>query len=209
MASVPAAVPVLPAGAHVSLHLPHVGALPARVEAAEPGVLVVVLAVKDARVVRLDGAEVSVEATTGRGIQRFAGTLQLTDGSSEVLRILLLGEAERIQRREWARIEAVVAVSVLGIDEEVGGETHTLNVSGGGILITDLWSLPLGLDVRIELEVEPGAPRVRALGRVVREPSPDRKGVRIDDLSREDEERLVRFVRERERAALRTGGRAR
>jgi c-di-GMP-binding flagellar brake protein YcgR len=209
MASAPAAAPTLPVGTHVRLHLPHIGELPARVDAVQPGMLVVALAVKDARVARLDGAEAVVEATTARGIQRYAGTLQLSGGSSETLRILLQGEAERIQRREWARIDAVVPVSVRGIDEEVGGETHTLNVSGGGILITDPWSLRLGLDVRVELEVEAGAPRVRALGRVVREPAPGKRGVRIDDMSRTDEERLVRFVRERERAALRTGGRAR
>jgi hypothetical protein len=94
---------------------------------------------------------------------------------------------------------------VRAIDEAIGGETTTYNVSGGGILIGDPWGLPIGTDVRIELEVQAGAPRVRALGRVVREPSPDRKGVRIDDLSRDDEARLVRFVRERERAALRMG----
>jgi c-di-GMP-binding flagellar brake protein YcgR len=199
MAAAPTTGPVIPVGTHVSLHLPHIGSLPARVDAHEPGVLVVVLAVKDNRVFRLDGADTTVETVTGRGIQRFSGTLQLSaGGSGETLRILLQGEAERIQRREWARI-----------DQDLGGDTHTLNVSGGGILITDPWQLPIGTDVRVELEVEPGAPPVRALGRVVREPAPDRRGVRIDDISRADEERLVRFVRDRERAALRMGGRPR
>jgi c-di-GMP-binding flagellar brake protein YcgR len=210
MAAAPTTGPVIPVGTHVSLHLPHIGSLPARVDAHEPGVLVVVLAVKDNRVFRLDGADTTVETVTGRGIQRFSGTLQLSaGGSGETLRILLQGEAERIQRREWARIDAVVPVSVRGIDQDLGGDTHTLNVSGGGILITDPWQLPIGTDVRVELEVEPGAPPVRALGRVVREPAPDRRGVRIDDISRADEERLVRFVRDRERAALRMGGRPR
>ena len=63
--------------------------------------------------------------------------------------------------------------------------------------------MPLGIDVRIELEVEPGAEPIRALGRVVREPAPDQKGIRIDNIARDDEERLVRLVRERELAALR------
>jgi c-di-GMP-binding flagellar brake protein YcgR len=197
--------PTIAQGTHVSLGLPHIGELPATVEAVEPAALLLALTIPDRRVSRLGGAEATIEVTTARGIQRFAGTLELIDGSSEIVRILLAGEAERIQRREWARIEAVVPISVRGIEEDLGGDTHTLNVSGGGILISDPWGLPVGLDVRIELEVEAGTAPVRALGRVVREPAADRRGVRIDDIARDDEERLVRFVRERERAALRTG----
>jgi hypothetical protein len=37
----------------------------------------------------------------------------------------------------------------------------------------------------------------------VREPAQDQKGIRIDSIGREDSERLVRLVRERELAALR------
>src|SRR6478609_11619204 len=115
-----AAAPSLPTGQHVSLVLPHVGGLPATVEAVEPGAIVVVLTVPDPRVTRLAGREVAIEAITGRGIQRFTGQLQVTPGT-ERLRIAIAGEAERIQRREWARIEAVVPVKVLPIGEPGGG----------------------------------------------------------------------------------------
>lgn len=198
------APPVAP-GTHVMLRLPHVGALPATVEVSEPGALVVVLAVPDTRVARLAGQEAAVEATTARGIQRFTGMLELTPGR-ETLRVVVAGEGERIQRREWARVDAVVPINVKVLDDAAnGGRTSTLNVSGGGVLIADPWRLALGLDVRIEIEPTPGEPPIRALGRVVREAATDQKGIRIDDLSREDEDRLVKFIRERERAALRTG----
>jgi hypothetical protein len=203
MATAPAAAPPVAPGTHVSVRFEHIGALPATVEAVEPGALRLVLAVPDARVRRLGGTQAAVEVTSGRGIQRFMGSLELDGARPDLLRIALTGEAERIQRREWARVEAVVKVTVRGIDEPVGGDTSTLNISGGGMLVADPWNMPIGIDVRIELEVEPGAAPVRALGRVVREPSAGRKGVRIDDMGREDEERLVRFIRERERAALR------
>ena len=62
--------------------------------------------------------------------------------------------------------------------------------------------MPLGTDVRLEIEV-PGGESIRGLGRVVREAAEDEKGIRIDDMGREDEERLMRYVRERERAELR------
>jgi hypothetical protein len=193
--------PSIPSGEHVQLNLPHVGLLPATVSGVEAGVISLVLAVKDSRVQRLAGREVAVEYKTGRGIQRYGGILQIESG--ERLRVVMQGEAERIQRREWARVPAVLPITVKGIDEPIGGETQTLNLSGGGVLIKDRWNIPLGTDVRIELQSEPGAPPICALGRVVRVAGTEEKGVRIDSISREDEERLVRLVRERELAALR------
>jgi hypothetical protein len=201
--AVSAPAPSIPAGEHVQLSLPHVGLLPATVSAIEDGAIVLVLAVKDARVNRLGGTEVAVEYKTGRGIQRFGGILQLDAARPEQLRVVMQGEAERIQRREWARIDAILPIKVKGIDEPVGGETQTLNVSGGGVLVKDKWNMPLGIDVRIELRPEGGSEPIRALGRVVRAASPEEKGIRIDSISREDEERLVRLVRERELSALR------
>jgi hypothetical protein len=202
MAAIASSTPSIPTGEHVQVNLPHIGLLPATVESTEPGAVVVVLAVGDSRVKRLAGAEVAVEHATGRGINRFGGTLQLDDSRPELLRVVLQGDAERIQRREWARVEATLPITVKAIDEPVGGDTVTLNISGGGVLVKDPWRMPLGTDVRIELEVEPGL-KISALGRVVREPATDQKGIRIDSIGREDSERLVRLVRERELAALR------
>jgi hypothetical protein len=196
-------VPAIPAGEHVQVNLPHIGHLPATVESTEPGAVVLVLAVGDARVKRLEGAEVAVEHATGRGINRFGGILKLDDARPEMLKVVLQGEAERIQRREWARVDATLPIKVRGIDEPIGGDTVTLNVSGGGVLIKDTWRMPLGIDVRLELEVEAGAQPIKALGRVVREPAVDQKGIRIDSIARDDEERLVKLVRDRELAALR------
>jgi hypothetical protein len=76
-------------------------------------------------------------------------------------------------------------------------------VSGSGVLIKDKWRLPLGIDVRIEVHLEPGGEPLRALGRVVRYSSDEEKGIRIEDMSRNDEDRLIKFIRERERAELR------
>jgi hypothetical protein len=196
-------IPAIPAGEHVQVNLPHIGNLPATVESIEPGAIVVVLAVGDTRVKRLAGAEVAIEYATGRGINRFGGILHLDESRPEQLRVTIQGDAERIQRREWARVDATLAIKVHGVDETVGGDTVTLNISGGGVLVKDPWRMPLGLDVRIELEVEAGAAPIKAMGRVVREPAADQKGIRIDSIARDDEERLVRLVRDRELAALR------
>jgi c-di-GMP-binding flagellar brake protein YcgR len=198
------APPSLPAGRKVDVRLPYVGTLPATVEASSGDTLLVTLAVADSRVQRLGGSEVAVESTTERGIQRFNGTLILHP-RPELLEIAISGEAERIQRREWARVAATVPVRVQAIGDSIktDGETISLNISGGGILIKDKWRLPLGLDVRIEIVIDPALPPVKALARVVRDVGIEQKGLRFDDLGRDDSERLMKFVRERERVALR------
>ena len=191
------------AGQKVVVRLPYVGTLPATVERASADTLTLTLAVPDPRVQRLNGSEVAVENTTPRGIQRFSGRLSVRTG--ELLDIVLMGDAERIQRREWARVSAAVPVRLTAPDEPsiAGGETTSLNVSGGGVLIRDVWRLPLGTDVRIEIVIDPAQPPVRALARVVRDGGPDQKGLRFEDVAPPDAERLMRFVRERERAELR------
>ena len=193
----------LDAGEHVIIQLPHVGGLPAAVETTTAETITVVLAVPDDRVRRLAGQEVAIERTTARGVQRYPGHLQVAGARDELLTVTLSGDVERVQRRDWARVPAAVPVKVRPLDVGIDPfETVSVNLSVGGVLIKDRWHVPLGTDVRVEIEVEAGNP-VRALGRVVRDAGEDLKGIRIDDMGREDEERLLRFVRERERAELR------
>jgi hypothetical protein len=194
----------LPAGQKVTVRLQYVGALPATVEASNPGMLTVALAVPDTRINRLDGSDVSVESTSARGIQRFGGRLVLR-GRNDVFDIEVGSDCERIQRREWARVGTVVPIRVEPIDEPdvEAGETSTLNLSGGGVLIRDPWRLPMGVDCRVEIMIDATQPPIRALARVVRDAGPEQKGLRFDDIEPQDSERLMRYVRERERAELR------
>jgi hypothetical protein len=201
MSSVPASAPSLASGQHVVVRNVHVGMLPATVEKADAATATVALAVKDERVSRLVGHEIAVEITSGRGIHRYTGTLSGERGGS--LTIALSGDVERIQRREFVRVAAHLDVTVRGVDQEVGGETTTLDVSISGMRIADKWNLPLGIDVRIEL-IMPEGPPLSALGRVVRVGSEsDQKGIRFDSVSRTDEDRLMRYIRDREVKALR------
>jgi hypothetical protein len=197
--------PTLSTGQHVIVRNVHVGMLPATVEKSDAGSVTVALAVKDERVSRLVGHELAVEVTSGRGIHRHTGTLSAENAG--VLTVALSGDVERIQRREFVRVAAHLGVTVRGVDEDLGGETTTLDVSGSGIRITDKWQLPLGTDVRIELKLPDGAPLV-SLGRVVRTGGQeDQKGIRFDGIARGDEDRLMRYIRDREVQALRASRR--
>ena len=94
-------------------------------------------------------------------------------------------------------------MTVRGIEEKIGGETVTIDVSGSGIQIIDKWRLPLGLDVRVELQLPEGEP-VRSLGRVVRQGAEDGSQGHPPGRHRpSDEDRLMRFIRDREVQALR------
>jgi hypothetical protein len=201
MSSVPASAPNLATGQHVILRNVHVGMLPATIEKADAASVTVALAVKDERIERLVGHEIAVEITSGRGIHRYTGSLSAQKAG--LLTILLSGDVERIQRREFVRVAAHLDVTIQGIDEEVGGDTTTLDLSGSGMRIADKFHLPLGIDVRITLQL-PDGPPMSALGRVVRVGSDeDQKGVRFDSVSRTDEDRLMRYIRDREVKALR------
>jgi hypothetical protein len=201
MAAVTAPAPTLQTGQHVVVRNVQLGTLPATVDKAEPAAVVVALAVNDDRIARLVGHDMAVEATTGRGIHRYGGTLRSQSGGT--LTIALNGAVERIQRRDFVRVSARLDVTVRGIDEKIGGETTTIDVSGAGIQITDEWRLPLGLDVRIELKL-PDGPPVSSLGRVVRQGAEEnQKGIRLDGLARQDEDRLLKYIRDRELQAMR------
>jgi c-di-GMP-binding flagellar brake protein YcgR len=196
--------PLLANGEQVSVVLPHVGGLPATVESMRGQAVTLVLAVADDRVKRLNGARVAIEKTSGRGIQRFNGTLAVAGKAGELLTVTLEGEAERVQRRSFVRMPAILPIKVISLEKGVkAGDTTTINVSGSGVLIKDKWRLPMGIDVRIELQLEPGGEPLRALARVVRYQSEEEKGIRIEDMARTDEDRLIKFIRERERAELR------
>lgn len=194
------ATPTLEPGQHVTLRHDKLGTLPATVEFGDGRSVTVALAVREERVARLVGQRMAVELVSGRGIHRYGGVLASQDRGS--LTIGLSGEVERIQRREFARIGAVLDVTVRGIDADVGGTTSTLDLSGRGMRIADPWKLPLDIAVRVELAL-PEPPPLRLLGRVVRVADTDQKGIRFDGVERADENRLLRYVRDRELAALR------
>jgi c-di-GMP-binding flagellar brake protein YcgR len=196
--------PLLEPGEQVSVVLPQVGGLPATVESLAGAAVKLVLAVPDDRVRRFADHEVGIEKTTARGVQRYTGTLTVSGAKDELLTVSLAGDAERVQRRNFVRVDAVVPIKIVSLEKGVtAGETTTLNVSGCGVLVKDKWRLPLGVDVRLEITLEAGAEPIRALGRIVRFSSEEEKGIRIEDMTRADEDRLIKFIRERERAELR------
>lgn len=189
----------------VVLRLPGAGtALPARVDEVADDVVTLVLSQPPDRADAYHDLHAVVEYTTPRGVHRLSGALARTDGAPEVVEVHRDGHDDVVQRRDYVRVDALMPVR-LTISDPVRGAAHTttLNISGGGLLFLDPLDLPHDALIDIEVEVAPGAAPVRARGRVVREVGHDAKGVQIESIAPDDRERLIRYVTERERLAMR------
>jgi c-di-GMP-binding flagellar brake protein YcgR len=77
----------------------------------------------------------------------------------------------------------------------------TLNVSGGGLLLTGVSGLQEGDSAFVAIDLEDGSPPVEALVTVVRIAERNSRAVRIASISARDEQRIVRFAFARERQA--------
>jgi hypothetical protein len=188
---------------HVSVELAILGELPAVVESEDASSVVVSLVV--APPPGLDRAvergPACVECVSARGIQRVTGTAAWRPSAPAELRVTREDDAV-IQRRGTVRVDAVLPASITDMRTAKRVETTTLNVSATGLLFRDPVALPVGTPVRVVLDMESGAP-VNALGRVVREAGQDEKGVHVDEIARDDQDRLMRYITDRQRAELR------
>jgi hypothetical protein len=79
-----------------------------------------------------------------------------------------------------------------------------VNVSGTGLLVRDPLGLAPGTALRVDLELDAGGPPVRVDGTVVRAGGRGEVAVQFEPVSREDRDRLARFISAANRAERRT-----
>ena len=197
---------------YVTVQLAQIGGLPAVVESEDDGQVLLSLATKvPPGLQRVLDRPVRIECVSARGIQRVTGRAAWSPEQPEQLRITKEDD-DLIQRRDAVRVQAVApaVVTVLAMPPAGDGpaltlpaepiKTTSLNLSTTGVLVR--CDLPMGTQVRVELELEPSEPPVVITGRIVREVR-DEKGVHTDDISRLDQNRLNRYITEKQRAELR------
>lgn len=197
---------------YVTVQLAQIGGLPAVVESEDDAQVLLSLATKvPAGLERVLDRPVRIECISARGIQRVTGHAAWTPAEPEQLRITKEDD-DVIQRREAVRVQAVAPAVVTVLAMPTAGDspaaaapsaplkTTSLNVSTTGVLVRA--ELPMGAQVRVELELEPAEAPVVLTGRIVREER-DEKGIRIEDISRLDQNRLNRFITDKQRAELR------
>jgi c-di-GMP-binding flagellar brake protein YcgR len=142
------------------------------------------------------GQSCAVELTVEGGILTLATRVTDHDGRSS-MRVApdsSATHAPSAQRRDFVRVYAAVPVVVRdGGPDGPGREALSVNVSGGGLLLTGIGHLTAGDFAWVALDVDDGKPAIEALVTVVREDPSGTRAVRIASISARDEQRIVRF----------------
>ena len=190
---------------YVTVQVAVVGELPAVVETEDERDIVLALATKvPPGLHRMLDRPVRVECVTPRGIQRVTGTAAWDAAAPDLLSVRRDSD-DIIQRRDTVRVQAVVP----GQARRARGRARPPRRPRRSTSRSPACSLkdPLGLDlgaaVRVELALDDDGGPLAVTGRIVREGQQDEKGVHIDEISRADQNRLTRYITERQRAELR------
>jgi hypothetical protein len=183
-------------------------ALPVRTfERGQDVVLVVLLdAPQHEAADRLESAD--LEYASVRGIVRLHGEAVFEDRS--LIRFRARGDAEVMQRRSFVRVQTPQAVTVARDDDPDGdGEErlHTVDISGGGMLLTGTDTLEPEQTLRFTIALGDGHAAVQGDARVVRVREDGTRAVVFEQIDEDDRQRLIRFVFEcMRRARARTRG---
>ncbi|MGO9971703.1 MAG: flagellar brake protein [Solirubrobacteraceae bacterium] len=161
--------------------------------------LLVLIASSDAQADR-QREDVVLETVTSRGLVRLHGNLERV--AQELVRFHPFGDPELIQRREFVRVKAAQRAKI----DDLAGlvfDTHAINLSGGGMLITGKEPpFPVDSVVQFRLDLGPKQTPVDGMAKVVRTAEDDRIGVVFTEISDVDRDRLIRFIFDRQRRAL-------
>ncbi len=191
-------------GRHAKVTLPEIGTFPAVVDMT-PGRATAMLLARPLR--PLDGkvgAEVGIDITTKRGLLHIDAQL-VEVPSGEVLELGLTGGEQLIQRRSFARVDALIEVVVTpaATGEEI--PAAIVNISACGAVVSRLSAMEPGEEVRLSLQLAPYEPPLQIVGRVVREHDNEFRAVQFEQIQEADRERIIRFVFDRQRLERRDG----
>jgi hypothetical protein len=162
--------------------------------------LVLVLMLEAGEELQPDSSEpLSLEYVSTQGLVRFSGEATLE--GRDLVRFTVAADREVVQRREFVRVDAVQPVVLATGHHGEQINTHAIDVSGGGMLVTGP-DLPLDSAVRFSLHLGASVAPIEGRAHVVRNDEQGRRALVFDDISAADRQRLIHFVFECQRAAL-------
>jgi hypothetical protein len=146
-----------------------------------------------------------LESAGARGIVRTPGAAELIEAN--LLRFTLDDSVELVQRREFVRVIAAKRVVFEDEDGDVVAEGLTVDISGGGLFV----QLPRSAELPDEgsfffslyLGMTDYDDQVNGTAQIVRKHEDNKVAFSFEHIAHSDQERLVRFVFERQRVALR------
>jgi PilZ domain len=192
-------------GKHVTIRLPGGDSLPAHVDEVEDKSITVALLLKAHLTLSLFKDRVArVEYADKKGLHKLSCTiLDVLPGD----RLRLSHEPEDVvQRRDYFRVEAYAPLTITTREETPRTlETSSHDLSAGGMLIADPIEIPAETVLDIQIKLDGGA-TVSAVGKVIRNTGDKKTAVQIVEISQSDRQQLMRYITERQRAALRVAG---
>lgn len=194
----PSNVRSLPGSGQGKLITPEGGQLPVRTfERGQEVVLVVLVDVEEHEESdRLDPAD--LEYTSVRGVVRLHGEAVFEDRS--LIRFRARGEPEVMQRRSFVRVHTPQAVT-LNSGDPGQRRVHTVDLSGGGMLLTGAEALQPDQTVGFTMALGDDLPAVEGQARVVRIREDEKRALVFEQINERDRQRLIRFVFECMRTA--------
>lgn len=138
----------------------------------------------------------ALEWREGGRAARITGILTAADDG---FTLTTSAEVRDIQRREFIRVPAEVRAAI--VSEDLRIVARTVNISLGGVLLTEAHDLKVGDELRFALEL--GDDTVTVAGRVVRGDLEGTRGVAFERLDPGVERRLARFLADRQRSVVR------
>jgi hypothetical protein len=181
-----------PVGAQGKLTIPHGEELPVRTFDQGDDVVLVVLADIDDSLLDEHLEPSLLEYTSVRGVIRMRG--EATFEQRSLVRFHVQGDAEVIQRREFVRVHTPQPVT-LGLPPDDGKlQAHTVDLSGGGMLLAGADGLTAGDAVRFYMRLGEDAATIRGIARVVRIREDGKRALMFEQIDEGDRQRLIRFV---------------
>ena len=189
-----------PGGQQGKLTTPAGEQVPVRAYPRGPDValLVLLLDVDD----QFDGEQLEpalLEYASVRGLVKVRGHAVLQD--RDLVRFDAGEDPEVLQRRDYVRVQAPQVVTLN--DDEVGEplSTYTVDLSGGGMLLTAAEGFKPGTQVRFRVALNDHEAPIEGSGRVVRISDDGELALVFEQISTIERQRLIRFVFECMRAA--------
>lgn len=182
----------VPQGSEGKLTVPSGDELPVRtVERGEDVVLVVLADIDEYLDSELEPS--LLEYASVRGMVRLRGEAVFEDKA--VVRFRARGEAEVIQRRAYVRVHTP---QVVKLAPDAAGrkalDALTVDLSGGGMLLTGAEGLETGAAVRFAIQITPGSSQISGVARVVRIRDDGKRALMFEQIEEGDRQRLIRFV---------------
>lgn len=142
--------------------------------------------------------DAELEYTSVRGVVRLHGEAMFEDRS--LIRFRAHGEPEVMQRRSFVRVHTPKAVT---LSSGAAGErwVHTVDLSGGGMLLAGAEVLQPDETVRFTMALGDNQPPVEGLARVVRIREDEKRALVFEQIAENDRQRLIRYVFECMRTA--------